>query len=78
MLDKLTLISILIWYVAGPNFWYKCDGRGVCACEVGGALGGDLLSEVLRHGGLHLVVTEVVPAVSGGANKKRVLVLFRI
>ena len=70
MLDKLTLISILIWYIAGPNFRYKCDGRGVCACEVGGALGGDLSSEVLRHGGLHLVVTEVVP-ISGGATKKK-------
>ena len=68
VLDKLTLISILIWYVAGPNFRYKCDGRGVCASEVGGALGGDLSSQVLRHGGRHLVVTKVVPITGGGSN----------
>jgi len=68
---------ILIWYVAGPNFRYKCDGRGVCACELDGALGGDLSFEVLKHGGLHLVVTEVV-SLGGDADKKRVLVLFSI
>ena len=34
VLDKLTLILILIWYVTGPNFRYKCDRRGVHACEL--------------------------------------------
>ena len=43
---------ILIWYVTGPNFRYKCDGRGVHACELDGALGGDPSSEVLKCGGL--------------------------
>ena len=44
---------ILIWYVAWPNFRYKCDGRGVHACELDGAFGGDPSSEVLKRGGLH-------------------------
>ena len=39
----------------------------MCACELDGAWGGSLLSEVLRHGGLQLVITEVVP-VGGGAD----------
>ena len=47
------------------------------ACELNGALGGDPSFEVLKHGGLHLVVTEVV-SVGGGADKKRVLVRFSI
>ena len=34
------LILILMWYVAGPNFRYRCDGRGVRACKSDGALGG--------------------------------------
>ena len=46
-------------------------------CKSNGALGGDPSLEVLKCGGLHLVVTEVVP-VGGGADKKRVLVLFGI
>ena len=37
--------------------------------ELDGALGGDPSSKVLKRGGLHLVVTEVVP-VGGGADKK--------
>ena len=61
---------ILIRYVVGPNFRYKCDGRGVRACDLDGDFGGDPSSEVLRRGGLHLVVTEVVP-ISGGADKKK-------
>lgn len=28
------------WYVTGPNFRYKCDRRGLCVCELNGALGG--------------------------------------
>ena len=40
------------------------------ACELDDALGGDLSFEVLKGGGLHQVVTEVVP-VGGGADKKR-------
>ena len=39
----------------------------MCACELDGALGGDLPFEVLKCGGLHLVVTGVVP-VGGGAD----------
>ena len=39
------------------------------ACELGGVLGGDPSYEVLKRGGLHLVVTEVVPS-GGGADKK--------
>ena len=52
---------------------------GECTCELNGALGGSPSSEVLKRGGLHLVVTDVVP-VGGGADKKRrrVLVLFSI
>ena len=54
----------------------------VQACELDGAWGDDLLFEVLECGGLHLVITEVVP-VSGGADKNkqtknRVLVLSGI
>ena len=64
-------------YIAGPNFRYKCNGRGMCERESDGAWGGDLSFEVLKHGGLHLVVTEVVP-VSGGVDKRRVFVLFSI
>ena len=61
---------------------HKCDGSGVRPCKSDGALGGDPSLEVLKCGGLHLVVTEVVP-VRGGADKKkkkkkRVLVLFNI
>ena len=51
------------------------------ACELDGGFGGHPSFEVLKRGGLHLVVTEVVP-VGGGADKKkkkkRVLVLFSI
>ena len=48
------------------------------ACRSDGALGGDPSLEVLKHGGLQLVVTEVVPIGGGADNKKRVLVLFSI
>jgi len=54
-------------HVAGPNFRYRCDGRGVRTWKSDGALGDDPLLEVLKSGGLHLVVTEVVP-VSGAAS----------
>ena len=40
------------------------------ACELDGVLGGDPSYEVLKRGGLHLVVTEVVP-VSGGADNNK-------
>ena len=46
-----------------------------CVCELDGALGGDHSFEVLSHGGLYLVVTEVVP-VASGVDKKRLLVMF--
>ncbi len=52
---------------------------GECMSELDGAWGGDQLFEVLKHGDLHLVFTQVVP-VGGGADKKekRLLVLFSI
>ena len=34
------LILILIWYVAGSNFRYNCDGREVRTFELDGASGG--------------------------------------
>ena len=40
------------------------------ACKSDGALRGDPLLEVLMSGGLHLVVTEVVP-IGGGAGKEK-------
>ena len=46
-------------------------------CKSDGALGDDPLLEVLKCGGLHLVVSEVVP-VGGGADKERVLILFSV
>jgi len=49
----------------------------VRTCELDGGFGGDPPSEVLKPEGLHLVVTEMVP-ISGGVDKKRVLVLFSI
>ena len=47
------------------------------ACNSDGALGDDPLLEVLRCRGRHLVVTEVVP-IGGGADTKRVLMLFSV
>ena len=44
-------------------------------CKSDGALGDDPLLEVLKCGGLHLVVSEVVPT-GGVADKERVLTLF--
>ena len=38
--------------------------------ELDGALGGDPSSKILKRGGLHLVVTEVVP-VGGSADNKQ-------
>ena len=58
-------------YVAGPNFRYNCDGRGVRACELDGALGGDPSFEILKRGGLYLIVTEVVPVGGGADNNKK-------
>ena len=49
----------------------------MCACELDGALGDALLFEVLKCGGLHLVVTDMVP-VGGGADKERALMLFSV
>ena len=43
-------------------------------CELDGTRGGDQSFEVLKCGGLHLVLTEVVP-VGGGVEEKGVLVL---
>ena len=73
-----TLSHILIWYVAGPNFRYKGNRKGVHVCELDGGLGGDLSSEALKCGGLYLVVTEVVPVSGGADKKKKFFVLFSI
>ena len=43
----------------------------MCACELDGALSGDPPFEVLKGGGLHLVVTEVVPVGGGADNNKK-------
>ena len=44
------------------------------ACELDSALGGDPSFEVLKRGGLHLIVTaEVVPVGGGADNKKEFL-----
>ena len=67
---SFSLHLILIFDVTGPNLRYKCNGRGVQACELDGAWGVNLLFEVFEYGGLHLVVTKVVP-VGGGANKTK-------
>ena len=40
-------------------------------CELDGALGGDPSFEVLKWGGLHLVVTEVVPVVVVQKKRKK-------
>ena len=45
-------------------------------CKSDGALGGNPLLEILKCGGRHLVVTEVVPVDGGGTDKKRVLVVW--
>lgn len=45
-------------------------------CELNGALGGDPSFEVLMCGGLHLVISEVVPV--GGGTDKNLLVLFSL
>ena len=45
----------------------------MCACKSDGALGDDPLLEVLKCGGLHLVVTEVAPVGGGEATKKEFL-----
>ena len=31
---QMLMHAILILYVAGPNLKYRCDGRGVHACEL--------------------------------------------
>lgn len=61
-------LLILIAYMAGPNLQFRCDRRGVCT-ELDGACGGHQLFKVLKCGGHHLVVTEVIP-VGGGENEK--------
>ena len=48
---------------------YLNASGGECTRELNPALGGSPSSEVFKRGGLHLVVTEVVP-ISGGADKK--------
>ena len=49
----------------------------MCTCKSDGALGDSPLLEVLKSGGHHLVVTEVV-TVSGGTDKEGVLMLSLI
>ena len=62
--------------VAGPNCRYRCDGRVVGTYKSEGALGDDPSREVLvlKCGGLHLGVTELVRT----KKEKRVLVLFTV
>ena len=55
---------ILILYVAGPKLQFRCD-------QLDGAWCGNQSFEVLKCGGLHLVVTEVVQPV-GGSDDERV------
>ena len=61
-------LLILIAYVAGPDLQFRCDRSGMCA-ELDGACGGHQSFQVLKIGGLHLVVTEVIP-VGGDENEK--------
>ena len=60
---------ILIAYFTGPNFWFRCDRRGVCTW-VRWCLQWQSVVEVLKCGGLHLVITEVIPV--GGSEDKKV------
>ena len=59
---------IPIQYVAASTFSYRYECRGVCAFELDDASGGDQSFDV-KCGGLHQVVTEVVP-VSGGEDEQ--------
>ena len=52
----LNVLLILIWYIAKPNFRYKCDRRAVHTCELDGAFGGGPSSEALKRGGLLTVI----------------------
>ena len=56
---------------------YKTFGlhvtRGECALELDGARGGDQSTEVLKSGGIHLVITEGIP-VNGGEDEKSGLI----
>ena len=60
---------ILILCIAEPNLWFRCDKRGVCTW------GGDQF-EVLKCGGLPLVITEVVTV--GGDEDKKVYYFHKI
>ena len=59
----------MVWipYVAGPNFRYIDSMGEECVCEFDGACGGNQSFEVLKCGGLHPVITEVLP-VGGGVD----------
>ena len=70
------LILILMWYIAGPNFRYKCDGRRVRTCKSDGALDGEPSLEVLKCGGPSLGHHWCGSNWWWCGQKKRVLVLF--
>ena len=56
--------------VMGGAVCMNVMGGAVCTRELDGVWSGDLSFEVLEHGSLHLVITDVVP-VSGGAKKEK-------
>ena len=56
---------------------FGIDAMGGERVHADGALGDDLLLEVLKCGGLHAVITEVA-SVGDGAEKERVLMLFSV
>lgn len=60
---------ILIADVAGPNFRFRRDERGV-RTRVSWCLGWRSVFSILRHGGFHLVVVTEVAPVGGGADEK--------
>ena len=62
-------LEILISYIAGPNFQFRCDERRVHT-GVNGAMGDELLFEVLECMGFHLVIIELVPDGSSAKKKK--------
>ena len=69
-------LLILIAYVAGPNLQFRYDRRGMCA-ELDGACGGHQSFQVVKIGGLHLVVTEVIP-VGGDENEKVLFISIKL
>ena len=61
------------WFHTLQDLTFSLDMKGECAQE----LDGDQSFTVLRYGGLHLVMTEVVP-ISGDADKKVEFISIKI